>query len=155
MKDHFTQLLQYNHWANSCIFHSVANFRDPKPAANRLLGHILAAQQIWYARLRGEGTSVAVWPELSLKAIKTWMNLQHSDWEAYLTSLQDKDLEQDVTYTTTTGEVYQNSRSEIITHVLHHGTHHRAQISAIIRATGDTPPTIDYIVFLRNLQKAP
>ncbi|MBL7976800.1 MAG: hypothetical protein JNN12_00565 [Bacteroidetes Order II. Incertae sedis bacterium] len=58
-------------------------------------------------------------------------------------------LQESISYQTTSGASFQNTRAEIITHVLNHGTHHRAQISAHIRATGDIPPAIDYIVYLQ------
>ncbi|MBN8589925.1 MAG: hypothetical protein J0L94_16555 [Rhodothermia bacterium] len=77
-----------------------------------MFGHFLAAQQIWHTRLHVESTSVVVWPNLSLKAIKTWMNIQHCDWEAYLLPLENKDLSRVIIYTTTKGVVYQNIGSE-------------------------------------------
>ncbi|HRR10192.1 MAG TPA: DinB family protein [Rhodothermales bacterium] len=151
MKTQFINLLRYNHWANTLVLRSISTLPTPNLAANNLFAHILAAQQIWLNRLRQEGPSVAVWPILPLKTLHTWMKISHNDWEACLSFWGEEALNESISYQTTSGESFLNTRAEIITHVLNHGTHHRAQISAQIRATGNTPPAIDYIVFLRSL----
>jgi uncharacterized damage-inducible protein DinB len=48
------------------------------------------------------------------------------------------------------GQVFTTLLSDIITHVVNHGSYHRGQISRLIRESGGIPPATDYIVFVRQ-----
>ncbi|WP_291425305.1 hypothetical protein [Deinococcus sp.] len=58
--------LNYDAWANARVLRSLEAAHGAPQQAVRLLGHVLGAQRVWLARLRGQDTSaVAIWPELS------------------------------------------------------------------------------------------
>jgi uncharacterized damage-inducible protein DinB len=42
------------------------------------------------------------------------------------------------------------STRDILTHVAMHGTYHRGQIAAALRAADITPPNTDFITFVRE-----
>jgi uncharacterized damage-inducible protein DinB len=55
-----------------------------------------------------------------------------------------------VEYQNFAGQKFSSLLSDIITHVVNHGTYHRGQIARIIRESGVQPPSTDYIVFARQ-----
>lgn len=149
MLSHFTDLFAYNQWAYERLLQPLLLAEPPLPLCNQLFAHLLAAETIWLARLRDETFTTPVFPDLPLKTSAIWMKKNHQDWLTYLDSLEDIDLESVCVYTTTTGETHETIRKDIIQHVLNHGTHHRAQISMLLRQAGIAPPPTDFIFYLR------
>lgn len=54
-----------------------------------------------------------------------------------------------IEYKNSTGKTFQNSRYDILIHVLNHGTYHRAQIATELRGHGIEPINTDYITYMR------
>jgi uncharacterized damage-inducible protein DinB len=69
-------------------------------------------------------------------------------WKAYLESVHD--FNQSITYQNQSGKTYANVLSDILSHVVNHGTHHRAQIGQLLKFGGlEHLPVTDYIAYLR------
>lgn len=60
------------------------------------------------------------------------------------------DLQRMISYTTFQGVACDNKVSEIVMHVINHGTYHRGQIRGIAGERGVEFPETDYIRFLRE-----
>ncbi|MBK9247275.1 MAG: hypothetical protein IPM69_03975 [Ignavibacteria bacterium] len=71
-------------------------------------------------------------------------------WREYLGNLTKNEIAYPIRYTTTTGAEFINSVQDIVTHVLNHSTHHRAQIAKCVRDSGKEPEVTDYIAFARQ-----
>jgi uncharacterized damage-inducible protein DinB len=72
-----------------------------------------------------------------------------AEWLAFIDELQDGDLEKTITYTNSLGNTYTDKITDILAHVINHGTHHRGQISILMKEEGFILPGIDYITYLR------
>jgi uncharacterized damage-inducible protein DinB len=152
MKNHFLRLAAYDHAAAQRQLAVVEDCMPDDQAVLKLLSHILAAQQAWLLRLRGQSTdSVDIWKVHALDSLMHLEHVLHHEWLDYLTKSGDDEWTRQLTYTNYAGNVFTNSVSDIVTHVFNHSTYHRAQVSTLIRQAGNTPPSIDFIGFARGL----
>src|SRR4051812_41333248 len=124
------------------------------PAANvrqlALLSHIVAAQMLWMDRICKRDARAPVWPEWSLEECTTRLEASANEWRSYVAQLSPDEARTIVAYKNSKGEPWESSVEDILIHVGNHGTYHRAQIAALIRADGTTPPYTDYIEGVRR-----
>jgi uncharacterized damage-inducible protein DinB len=119
--------------------------------AMRLFSHLLAAERVWMLRLRGEDSSVqAIWPELTLEELNALAAANRSAYARYLEALGEGDLTSEVAYTNQHGNSYRTEVGDILIHVAMHGSYHRGQIAAAVRAAGADPVNTDYITYVRE-----
>ena len=117
------------------------------------LGHIHAADRIWYKRTVEPELIMPTVPEMSsLEAITLdWPNLQ-SKWEKWSESLSDQDLQRVVVYRLLNGTPMETPASHIVLHLVNHATLHRGQVVGMLRQLGIQPPVTDLIFYLRELK---
>lgn len=68
----------------------------------------------------------------------------------FLGGLDKDDLQQVVTYRTTSGKEMANVLGHVLHHVVLHGMQHRAELAAMLTEFGYSPGDIDFIVYLRD-----
>jgi uncharacterized damage-inducible protein DinB len=148
MMDHLARLLRYDVWANQETLQSLR--QETAPARSlRWMGHIIAAEYLWLARLNQSPAPMPVWPDLSFQ-----------DCELRLRELSSRILDEvpgtagplsrKVSYTNTKGEAWTNTVEEILTHVVIHSAYHRGQIASDLRTAGQEPAYTDYIHAVRQ-----
>lgn len=152
MKQHFISLFNYDKYANELIINAINTAGLPEKAV-RLMGHLLAAQQIWLNRCMGlPPAKVELWPALGGGSDKFVQQVadNHEGWVSYLNELNEVDFEDIISYKSLKGDGYKNQLSDILAHVINHGTHHRAQIGQLLKQAGfESLPNTDYIFYLR------
>jgi uncharacterized damage-inducible protein DinB len=72
------------------------------------------------------------------------------DYAELLQTLTPQRLEEVITYRTTKGDAMRSRLGDILLQVALHGSYHRGQIAAAIKADGGTPPATDYILYCRS-----
>jgi uncharacterized damage-inducible protein DinB len=152
--------LHYTTWASARIVEAAAALspeeltRDHKSADKSVLGtlaHIYAADRMWLGRIQGAPPAVFFDPAVDMQ----WPVVQHewpallARWQAWGDALQDASVA--VAYHDLKGNPYSTPLWQIVLHVVNHGTHHRGQVSAMIRAMGHTPPPLDLIRYYREV----
>ncbi len=152
MKDHFIKLFNYDKYANALISNAINAAGGPdKPV--QLMAHLLAAQIVWVSRcLYMPPPNVDLWPQLGDKRFDfpAIITSNHSMWITCLNTFKETDFDKIVQYKRLNGDSYENQLSDIITHVINHGTHHRAQIGQLLKQAGfENLPNTDYIAYLR------
>ena len=140
----FARLLRYDAWANGETLGSL-QAGNPPAKALRWMGHIVGAGELWLARLRDEPPTMAVWPDLDLERCAAGIARLAEQWPRYLDTLRDEDLAEDVGYRNSRGEYWTSTVGDILTHVMNHGSYHRAQIAAAVRESGGEPAYTDFI----------
>ena len=80
-----------------------------------------------------------VWTEM-LAELVTWAE-----------RLADKDWLREVSYRTMAGTPYVTPLWQIVLHVVNHGSHHRGQITNMLRQLGIKPANLDLIGFYRSM----
>ena len=120
---------EFDRWATTlwreCLDKKGAG--DPDRA---ILGHILSAQKVWLTRCYG--TSLDKMPEVD--PTQEAIDSLNKGWLEALEQFRDDPI---VAFRRTTGEAYQLPLSEIVLHVLNHGTYHRGELRGLCRSRDD------------------
>ncbi len=150
MKTHFLKLFNYDKYANLLILQNMFEAGNPQKT-EQIMAHLLLTQQVWLQRCQGlSPKNIIIWPDWK---IETFEPLIHQNYAAYTDFIQQepKNFAQQINYKNTREESFQNCLSDILTHVINHGTHHRAQIGQLLKLAGlQTLPVTDYIIYLRE-----
>jgi uncharacterized damage-inducible protein DinB len=148
--EHHRRLLGYDRWANAEALRSLQQFDAPPLRALRWLAHVVGAEHLWLARLRGEASPLPVWPDLNPDGCAARLAELDGLWPAYLAPLAPGDLGRPVAYRNTKGESWTSTVGDILTHVVLHSAYHRGQIAAEVRAAGGEPAYTDFIHAVRQ-----
>jgi len=151
LTDHFTGLFNYDKYVNGQLagLIKVSNNKG-KPA--ELMAHLLTAQQVWLSRCEGVPLNeYQLWPDIDAEQFDEIIEKNHREWINLMNT--EADPERIVAYKNTKGEKFSNRLVDILSHVINHGTHHRAQIGMLLKQTeGIELPSTDYIFYVRSLQ---
>jgi uncharacterized damage-inducible protein DinB len=152
MKAYFTQLFNYDHHTNHLILEAITVANNPQKPVE-LMAHVFGAQQVWLSRCKGEPSfASAIWPDWSASQLAQIIDNNHLEWLNYLDTLNAYDFEKIIAYKTSKGVPYEDKLTDILTHAINHGTHHRAQIGQLLKFAGvEELPSTDYIFYIRDL----
>jgi len=118
------------------------------------MAHILAAQQIWLNRcMYLSPAPVNLWEsgEIDADAFQNLAIENHAAWINYLNSLTETSFDEVITYKNSKGEPFSSKLVDILSHLINHGTHHRAQIGQQLKFAGLAEiPLTDYIFYIRQ-----
>ncbi len=149
MKSYLQRLYQHMVWADTQVLDCLQ--RAPEPRSLRLLAHLLAAEQVWLARLRQQDSSaLPIWPELSWEECAALAEQNRGEYARYFDLLPEAPLSSAVTYRNSTGVEFTTSVLDILAHVALHGSYHRGQIGSAVRTSGAEPVNTDFISFVRQ-----
>ena len=152
MKDYFIRLFEYDRYANQIILDTIIKADNPEKPV-KFMAHLLAAQQVWLNRCkRYARCSRALWPEWPADTLGAIIAENGQQWIGYLSELTPEDFEKQISYQDTRGNNWENKLTDILTQLINHGTHHRAQAGQhlIMAGVEQLPPT-DYILFIRAM----
>lgn len=154
MKSYFIRLFNFDQFANTQINELMLKInKGGKPV--QLMAHLLSAEQLWLARCKGINTSgVSSWPNWEVNSFESIIESNHNEWVAFLNALNESDFDRIIHYQNSTGNDFENALCDILTHVINHGTHTRAQIGQHLKVNeNDRLPITDYSYYLRQLNK--
>ena len=151
MKEYYLRLFHHADWANRRVLKLLQSLGAPPEKARRVFAHLLAAEEIWITRLRGEDNSaLEVWPDHTLEQCAARVEKNAADYRRYLEAVADETLNAVINYRNSKGEAFSNSVGDTLTQVALHGGYHRGQIAQTIRAAGHEPINTDFIIFVRE-----
>jgi uncharacterized damage-inducible protein DinB len=147
LPEYYIQLYAYNNWANQLALKSgealsPEQFFQPQghgwDSVQRTLVHMMNAEWIWLERW--QGNSPREWLPFedfqTVDAIRThWAGIT-SDQRTFVENLTPEDLRQTLSYTSSRGIAYKAPLWLLLGHLVNHGTHHRAELSAIFTKFG-------------------
>lgn len=147
-KSHALKLLSYDYWANCQVFATIeSDAVETLSEIESVLSHILGAKSIWYKRIIKESAPKDLFDTKNIKTLIE-LNLQLKDnWNSLLTIISTDKL---ISYQNLNGDHHQSHLSDVLTHVINHGSYHRGQVARILREAGITPKSTDFIVFCRE-----
>ena len=157
---HFIRLAQYNTWFNGELYKHTATLDDAARKQDRgaffgsihdTLDHILLCDRSWLGRVRKSSL-----PFASLEGAALVENLSDlragvtQDWdelvafraetdavmERFVAELTPELLGSDVDYTNSKGVPFSNPLWHVVAHVFNHGTHHRGQVTSLLKKAG-------------------
>jgi uncharacterized damage-inducible protein DinB len=150
LADYLRREFAYDAWANQEVLAAIRGAGGEDPRSLQLMSHILAAERLWYERLKQVPQSLPVWPALDLERCQAESATLGGLWHEYLDLLTAGDVSQTVSYKNTKGEAWTSAIADVLTHVVMHSAYHRGQIASHMRASGQTPAYTDFIHGIRQ-----
>jgi uncharacterized damage-inducible protein DinB/uncharacterized protein YciI len=147
------QLLEYDRWANTRLARSLGEHEQLLPEARRLWAHIVGTSELWYERVAGgDYKRIKVWPE-GVPHAELARRFDHVSerWRTHLAAATAAELARRVSFVNSAGRDCSDTLTDIVQHLVNHGTHHRAQIALRLREAGLKPDDLDYIIWRRSL----
>ena len=136
------KLLDHLEWADARLLEALR--KAPDERALKLYAHIVGAEHVWIARMRGEEPAIEVWPALTVEECATHAAKNARALRSFT------DVDRVVNYRNTAGKEFNTSVEDILTHVAMHGQYHRGQVNLILRMSGAEPVPVDYIAWTRR-----
>ncbi len=146
------RLFGYDRVANLQILDAIEAAHQPEKPMH-LMAHLLAAQQVWLKRCQYQPAYAGpLWPQdWTLQQMKLAVEENTTGWLGYLQNVDDKEWQTNISYQNSRGAKYSDKLSDVLTHVINHGTHHRAQAGQHINLAGlEKLPATDYIFYVRE-----
>lgn len=148
------KLVAYNQWANEKILTAIdgmtaAELARPVDAyigsLAKNLQHILGAQRVWLARWTDKTP-----PKLDTPITESWPDAYaatHGELRAFVDPLGDGDFDRVVNYKDSRGNPFAVPLSQLVTHVVNHGTAHRAETGMWLERIGRSPGDLDFVYY--------
>src|SRR5688572_10208913 len=148
------KLVAYNQWANERILAAIDGMTDEELAKPvdayfgtlaRNLQHVLGAQRVWLARWTKQPP-----PRLDMAITERWADAYaatHAEFRAFVEPLGDGDFDRVVDYVNSKGDPFSVPLSDLVAHVVNHGTAHRAEIGMWLERIGRSPGDLDFVYY--------
>ena len=147
MKDLLLELFQYYDEANRLYFEHLQPI-PPDSRMQELMDHVINAHAIWLDRMEGQEVLFKPWTRHSQEE----RNTSHIQlMERTSSFISSKDLTHTFRYQNTKGKTFENAFSQVLFHIVNHGTHHRGQINLLLKAENLSLPVNDYIFYRREI----
>ncbi|WP_018767960.1 DinB family protein [Bacillus sp. 105MF] len=160
--NHPIAMYNYHIWANQTILGRIKELpssvlsqevNSSFPTIAHALSHIYAVDKMWYLVLTGNGMQEALQAciplnESILSSVDEYAHNfaelaeQYREWFRSQT-----DLEQTILLENPFASIRQTRLSEIVLHVVNHGTYHRGNVSTMLRQLGHASTMNDYSLF--------
>ena len=116
-----------------------------------LLAHVIAARRMWLFRFGVTTDPIELFPrEVKIETLPALLEQMESDWNGYLATITDQDLERVFEYTSYEGKRFRNSIGDILTQLFGHSWYHRGQVAALVRSMGGEPAVTDFVFWARE-----
>lgn len=160
IRNRFRRWFEYEQDAHAKVissFHSVPEGKRSAPEFRKavaLLAHIVAARQIWLARLgvipAASDTMFPNGPAVDLDRVAADWQRVSGLWDDYLTSLDDHEIDRQFEYQSLDAGRFRNRIEDILVQLFGHSWYHRGQIAMLVRAAGGEPAVTDLIYWCRE-----
>ena len=160
---HFRSFARYNRWTNTQLYEAAARLSPEALAQDRgaffksvlgVLNHLLVADRIWLARLRGNGPSTYRLDEIlheTLDELAQARALEDQSLIDFIFALEEPAYTGMLEYKTSTGTGYSQKLHDVLAHVFNHQTHHRGQAHDLLCQSlgGENAPSLDLLIYQR------
>lgn len=160
--DYVRHLARYNRWMNERIYQACSRLDDVQRKADRgaffksihgTLDHILWGDYIWMGRFRGATGAAPTYADPVMTGeylIEDWHSLMmaRSDLDAdvcdWAVHVRDEWLAGSLTwYSRMRQAEFTRPAWQVVTHMFNHQTHHRGQVSTLMKQQGIDPGVTD------------
>lgn len=146
----FVRLYDHLCWADRKVLESLRSAQNLPSKALELYAHVLGSEHVWLSRIHGTPPAMAVWPSLTLDQCEKIAGDNCQSFATIVGALTPDAVAREISYRNSAGASFTSTLEDILTHVALHGSYHRGQIAASLRAAGETPTPTDYIAFARG-----
>jgi len=156
MNDDLLKMHEYHVWANEKLLKHLRGAPDaftapvsgPFPSIARTFGHIYDVDTVWFSRMQGE--SPESFGDTSFANADEAMERLASLHRKVRDFLKNEDGSRLIRYRNTRGDWFENRLSDLVRHMVNHGTYHRGNVTAMLYQAGLKGIATDYIFFLRE-----
>jgi uncharacterized damage-inducible protein DinB len=155
--------LRYHRWATNQVLEEttplhaeklVQNLKGSFRSIHETLSHMFQADSIWLDRLEGRPTGQLAdyaAPGCTYELKDAWLEVlsKMNDWGA---RMSEADWSGEASYKNLAGVSFKTPFWQIALHIVNHGSHHRGQITGMLRQLGIQPVNLDLIAFYRTNQ---
>jgi uncharacterized damage-inducible protein DinB len=159
--DEMRALFAYNRWASLRMLEAVGELTRQElgqdlvssfPSVASTLTHMVGAEWVWLERWKG--ASPTTFPDAasldSVDAIRARWTVIWEEQDAYFAGLPHGAERRAIAYTLMNGTPDTQALGDLARHVVNHATYHRGQLVTMLRQLGRTPPSTDYVRWLRE-----
>lgn len=148
-QEHLYKRWEYDRWATGQVISSMKGQRITDDYCVQNLSHLLNVNKMWLDRMKNGSSGVSINERIELDDCERQSASINSEILEFIGSQHADHLFSKCRYQNTKDKVFDNSYLDILTHLLNHGEHHRAQIVSRMRTIGAIPPATDYIFYVR------
>lgn len=158
----------YNEWANGLVLSAAADLQPEAQTRNlgsshrSVLGtlfHIVFSEWDWvhfwqgksWVEISREEPPESAFPDVAALQLE-WAEIVTMQ-KAFVATLSEAAIGREISYHDFRGELCEFSLGQTLEHLLNHSSYHRGQVVTLLRQLGRTPPTTDYLEFLREHQR--
>jgi uncharacterized damage-inducible protein DinB len=161
VKERMLHLLDYHQWGNLKLVHHIgqlpqgvyqANIQSVFPTIRDTFTHMVAVDRLWFERIKGSKEAVQEEKTMNTtEAVSEEMTKLYREMRTYL---QTMDHNYVVSYSNSRKEMFQNTLTDLIQHLVNHGTYHRGNVTAMLHQQGHRSISTDYIYHVRKQEKS-
>ncbi len=159
--DWLRMLYDYNYWAHRRMLDSMEAMTEAQLTGQMgsswgspkgLIVHMLGAEWIWRQRWVGISPTSLLNPDdfAGLGAVRARWDEDEREMRAFLSGLQEADLDREILYTNTKGIAGKGLLSELMFHLLNHSNHHRGELAAMLALLDVPHPEDELLIYLRE-----
>jgi uncharacterized damage-inducible protein DinB len=159
--EHARSLIAYNEWANEKVLETAAGLSQEElgrqvsgshESVRMTLLHVVQVQTWWLSVLNGKPERPSL-PEgherIPFEEVRQWFTRSHSDLRAYAAGLTDERLPAEVSaFHPGEKKEYRWPSWQLLSHLVNHSAHHRAEAGLMLASLGHSPGDMDYIYFV-------
>jgi uncharacterized damage-inducible protein DinB len=157
--EHARSLIGYNEWANQKVLDAAAALSDEEfgrgvsgshESVRRTLVHMARVQAWWLSVLNGKPEASSPPDEsIPFEEVRQWFGRSHDDLKTYAAGLTAERLDAEVSaYHPQEQKEYRWPSWELLSHLVNHGSHHRAEAGIMLASLGHTPGDLDFIYYV-------
>ncbi len=149
-KSFILEFLRYSAASDKRHLKALQQHPETPAKAWKVFSHIINAYEVWLSRMQNRPQRFALFEKHPKQNMKERLEEIHGDVKTYVQSLSEEDLLQTFDYIATEGTKHRSVKKDIFIHMVNHATHHRGQISQMLRQAGFQPAATDYVLFTRE-----
>lgn len=173
LTEHYHAMARYNRWMNDRLYAVCASIPDADRRRDRgaffrslhgTLNHLLLTDRAWLGRFTGDravatsldaaGQPIAVRGldhELyaDFDVLRRERARTDGDLAAWVATLDDARLAAPLSYRSTDGTTHAHPLWWAVSHLFNHQTHHRGQVTTLVKQLGHEPGVTDLVAMLR------
>jgi uncharacterized damage-inducible protein DinB len=159
--EHTRSLIAYNEWANQKILEAAGSLSEDEfgravsgshSSVRMTLLHIVRVQDWWLSVINGKPEASSPpegYERMSLEEVRRWFTRSHDDLKAYAESLAPERLDAEVSaFHPGENKEYRWPSWQLASHLVNHGSHHRAEAGLMLASLGHSPGDLDFMYFL-------
>ncbi len=148
-REHLYKRWEYDRWATDQVISSMKSQKITDEYCLKSISHLINVNRIWLDRMQNGSSGISMNARMELDECEQLSVSVSSEILKFIGNQQPDHLYSKCRYKNTKDKTFDDSYIDILTHMLNHSEHHRAQIVARLRNIGAIPPATDYLLYVR------